>query len=687
MRIKELTTENFKSCPDGNYRLGKVNLLIGGNGRGKTSLQNALRYLLNGKLPDDPIRHGEDHVRVSAVIDDGQDTAIERAMYLPDTYQVNGEGKKEKEFTAEVRRLRAYHEANHIPLSIGGSSNPYFICQPQKEAWDFLQEGRTSGKVAGLKSIEATAYDGTVLYMVRSRPSSVRVSGNTTTAKALGEMLKARTGGDPKALDIVTSSEVLGAMQMSDFAKYLMDIVPIAMDFGMMAKLAGLTADEQEVLRPLFPPAPSPISVSDVKEAYKVVCSVRQEISSRMEALKARSAFEGRLPSISDAAVQEKMGELYRQIVLAAQLKDAWGVYNRRIQEREAAVRNLNAWAAEYNAMGYAEPAGKELNALFSQERALRGRIMDEERSAASLRQSAVPIRKMLEGLDTQVCPLCSDLICRTDKTQARESLAASVRDISRNAEAAEKAAASARAELDTVLKAIDAAREKASLYERKSALYRQIQALKQALPEVPAQPSPMQAQEGLEAEYAKYQEMHRQYVIYDQCRKALEDYNAVRAQYSLYQGLARKCEPRKGLLTNTVLRYLLAPFTDHLNAFAKSIYPDMEMSFRVGDAGLQVYCRPHGRDCFVKVSALSTGERCLAMLALMDMVSSISNVRLLVFDNLESLDAQAFSALLALLMRDDVAGRYDHILLSAVGHEDIQETALQFPGITVIRF
>lgn len=47
MKIESITVKNFKGCPDGTYNLSKLNMLIGKNGKGKTSFQLALRYLLN----------------------------------------------------------------------------------------------------------------------------------------------------------------------------------------------------------------------------------------------------------------------------------------------------------------------------------------------------------------------------------------------------------------------------------------------------------------------------------------------------------------------------------------------------------------------------------------------------------------------------------------------------------------
>ena len=61
-----------------------------------------------------------------------------------------------------------------------------------------------------------------------------------------------------------------------------------------------------------------------------------------------------------------------------------------------------------------------------------------------------------------------------------------------------------------------------------------------------------------------------------------------------------------------------------------------------------------------------------LVSLALMDMVSAISNTRMLFFDCLEALDEEAIDALLSLLQRSDVQERYDHIIIALVGHESI---------------
>lgn len=689
MEIRKVTTENFKACPDGTYEFGKVNVLIGPNGKGKTSLQNAVRYVLTGKLPDEPIRHGEDHVTVSAILGDGQNTSIERTNYVSDTWCIDGGVVKEKAFITEVTKLRQQYEAEGKLLTINKEhSNKYFAGKDQETLWDFLQNGRVEGaRIMGLKELEVELEDGTVLYQVKSKPSNVRIDGKTTTAKAMTELLRDRIGGEPKGLDLVTSSEVFSAMQMGDFGKYLMGMVPVTLDFDKLSELAQLTDEEKTVLSPLFPPSPEPVSPSDVESVHKLLVNTRQGITRRVEDLHAKAQFEGQLPCVKKEDVDRKIAEITAQLAAHEQLKKAWDVYNRRVAERQKSFDTLTEWIKKYNDLGPAVAPGENaLGNLLTKEADLRKKISEREKQVSSLQQACVPIRKMLSTLDSTKCPICDDLVCRTDKSAVKKNLEdvittneAAIASQQKDIEAEQKVLESVMAEEETV-------RKKVTLYDQKLSLYNQIEALKKTIPENPEKPAQLQDPANLMAELQKYNEYKKQYLLYEECRKNLADYETVKKQHKLYTSLVRKSEPKKGLLTVTILDYLLAPFTDHVNHFAKGIYGDTELQFKMGDSGLQVFCKPHGRDCFLPVNVLSKGEAMLATFALMDMVSSISNARMLSFDNLESLDEESLANLVSLLLKDEMAAQYDHIFLSMVGHGSIADTVKKFP-VSVFAF
>lgn len=689
MKIKSLETENFRSCPNRVYEFGKVSFLVGDNGKGKTSLENAVRYALNGKLPEDPIRHGEDHLKVTMVIDDGQDTKVERTAYLPDVYRVNGEEKKQKEFAAEVQKCRERCQANGIAVHVGPNSNPEFKHFTFPALWEFLLTGKTPGvTMSGKAELELVTDDGTTLYQFKSKPSAVKIDGKQATLKAVNALLSDRIGGDAKAVDLVSSSEVLMAMQMPDVAKYLMELIPVVLDFDKLCQLANVSPEESDILRPLFPAAPASVVPSDVASAYRVLYSTRTGISARKEALRIKSTYEGTLPPVTEKVVQIRLDELNRQIAVSSKIKEAWDQFDRRTKEREAATETLNRRVKEFNALGKVErPEESELQGLLAEETRLRQSMLEAERAVTGYQKANEPLQRMLNNLGTSVCPLCDKLVCKTDKTAVKNDLTEAIEANMKLVKDTQERLEVMKKDLAGILAKEEEVRNRVTLYNNKAAVYRQICDLKASIPEAPVQPEPMPDVQKLKAELATYQEWQKQYLIYNECQKAAPEYNEVCRQYELYNSLVRKCEPKKGLLTNVILKVLFTPFTDHLNEFVKSIYSDMEMAFQMGDSGIRLLCRPHGRDALLPIGALSTGEKYIAMLALMDLVSDISNVRILVFDNLEALDEETMKNLLNIFGKSTIRDRYDHVILAGVGHENIRSAMANCSYVNEIDF
>lgn len=111
-------------------------------GKEKTSFQLALRYLLNGKLPADPIRHGNEILYVSGIIEGNVEIA--RKYYLPDTFRVNQNEVTEKAFTKKVVELKGNSVNNHCFLILV-PSNKFSQRRIRTPWWEFLETGGVSG--------------------------------------------------------------------------------------------------------------------------------------------------------------------------------------------------------------------------------------------------------------------------------------------------------------------------------------------------------------------------------------------------------------------------------------------------------------------------------------------------------------------------------------------------------------
>lgn len=689
MKINTLTTRYFKSAPDQTIALGNLNVFIGPNGRGKTSTENALRYLMNGKLPPHPIRHGEDHLQVSAVIDDGQGTTISRSAYLPNTYRIDGVDVKEKAFVAKAQALKAAHEATGSKLVLKSDTNPFFarLADPEDAAWQFFIDGKVEGaRIGGIKRLEAEAYDGTTLYALKSAPSKVEVDGKRVTGKAFAEFLRDRIQGDENALDIVTSSATMNAMEMPDFAKYLLSWTPLKVDFAKLKTLVSLTPEEEAALAPCFP---GTIGTAEIEAAYKTLFEKRTELGRREDEALKRSVFEGP-ETLPDKAQTTAALENARQTLgAAAQIEKAWRIYEKAAADRARAVAALDAWKREHAAMaGVSAPDAQMLASLKKTDESLRAAIETDVRAASKLDAACRPLLKMLSSLDATVCPLCDKLVCQTDKTACKADIEAAVAANREVIAETENRIAENRRRDEIARAEIERLHEQSKAWTVKENLRAKIEAFEKTIPAEPTQPQPIPDVAAIKAEADALAATLEQIAIRDECEKARAAYLRLKAERELYASLVKKTEPKKGTLTNAILEYVLTPFCQHANGFLQTVTGDMFLSFRMDDDGLQIYCRPHGKSFEVPVKALSDGEKLLVSFALMDMVSTISNARIVVFDRMEAFDAATIDSLLDALMRPEIASRYDHVILSTVDHSDIAKAvSKRIPFVNVVTF
>ena len=94
MLIKQFKVKNFKSLRS--FELddpAKVNVIVGKNGAGKSSVLESLRFLLTGELPSIPITAGENLCTVSA---DYLGISVERSFGKKATIKLNGKSTTQK---------------------------------------------------------------------------------------------------------------------------------------------------------------------------------------------------------------------------------------------------------------------------------------------------------------------------------------------------------------------------------------------------------------------------------------------------------------------------------------------------------------------------------------------------------------------------------------------------------------
>ena len=107
----------------------------------------------------------------------------------------------------------------------------------------------------------------------------------------------------------------------------------------------------------------------------------------------------------------------------------------------------------------------------------------------------------------------------------------------------------------------------------------------------------------------------------------------------------------------------------------ASKVSPDLKIKFKSED-GIKVYCSPKKDADYVPYQCCSSGERAVVVFLLTDLISSaLSKANILILDDLDKLDENAFERLMSCVMQPDVQKAYDHIILCAVDHADTLAT------------
>ena len=675
MELINITIKNFRSLKDGTYKLDKLNCISGLNGSGKTSFVKAIWYLLTGNISIQDIKWGEDHVEVEGVINDGQNTTIKRVHYLPDTYMVDGNEVKASAFQKEVEKAWAIVAIGGTKPTLLPKSNPYFTCNDEK-FYEFFTTGKVNGaRMRGVKDLEVQTASGTILYMRKSMPSQVYVDGRKTSAKAMTQLIEERMGGNFKGLELVTSSSLMNSMSMTEFAKILVSIIPVSIDFDQLSNLANLSNEEEDIFRPLFPKAPAPITVPDVQKVYKELFAARTVINREKEDYLHKSEYNAPMPIMDEAVVKAEVDNLTKELGAVNALKTAHVAYQKAVAERQKALDTLAEWEKELALMPVVgKPSEDAIKALEDMENMLRTNIEGAVVKRSALEQQKRPIEKMLKDLGSTICPLCDKLVCNTDKTACEADLRSSIEMSNKMICDLQDEENRDRVELEKTLAKKQVFLDTAMQYERREALAKRIETLKVSIPAEPVKPADIPNEAEILSKKDKYDRYLKHANVFNECRRFRALADEKEKEYDLYTSCVKKSEPKKGLLTNTILDFILSPFCKHLNTFLQEVHGDIECEFKMDEDGLSLYCKPHRRTGFVRVDDLSTGEKMLVTFALMDMVSSISNSRMLVFDCLENIDRETIESLMPILIKKNIMDRYDHIVLSTVNHPDIMQ-------------
>lgn len=115
-------------------------------------------------------------------------------------------------------------------------------------------------------------------------------------------------------------------------------------------------------------------------------------------------------------------------------------------------------------------------------------------------------------------------------------------------------------------------------------------------------------------------------------------------------------------------------------NANMQKLSRNTKIKF-IYDGGVELYCEKNGGK-MIPMKKVSTGEFVFVAFTLMSLISQITGTRLLVLDNLDSLDNDNLKTLIDLLQNEK---QYENVFVAAVNHDDTCATIAQYDEVEII--
>jgi len=529
--------------------------------------------------------------------------------------------------------------------------------------------------ITGISDTDTSKSDVSVYLLggkeIHRKGRTVKVEGSTTSQDSVRKLLEDGIGISLDSMKVITSAKLLASMKSDKLAEFLITsgLIPMTLDFDTVISLCEIDAPIARSLMKHLPKMPVKFGLEAIEDAYKDVYDSRTGLNREIKTTELRAKFEGEKPSRPLSAIDSELEEIAkgeeRQNTYIALLQN----YNNAVTGNKKIRKQITDIEAKIKSMSVEAPDDDERRQLANQDAAAQKEIGELRASIITMAKTIALNQKVLDSLETSICPLSEKLVCNTDKTAIKDELEKSIADMTalRNQTAMKVESIVERSDkYQARIKEID--KQKAA-HEELRRLHQTRKALQESIPPLPEKPTPPEdVEDTSEKKVALLQERNR-INAYNTARTESRRLADLRKQHEVIEEVLEVLSPKSGI-REKIIQSVLEPLELHCNELAKKLRLDFEIAIRV-QKGINFLCKPKASMDFVSLTSVSSGEQALATFLMLDMLNSLSGFRLLMMDDLDKLDAAALDELLTVITDAEVLDRYDHIFLAMVDHDD----------------
>ena len=531
-----------------------------------------------------------------------------------------------------------------------------------------------SGETQCVASANVFGYDVLRRY---GNKNELKINGKTTTQKSFAQIVNEETGCTMDSLKLATSTNMLSAMNAGQFAEFLMTnkLIPIEIDMDTLLALCPMSQDAELELSMVLPAAPVTFDMDAIDNAYSTFFSARTILKNELKKKQVEAIYEGPQPTRDIAAIDAELLKCSSYDTEMATYNKLNTVYENAVKQRQSILAQIADIEDKIKAMGTVQPCDPQAKSTFTaQLNAKRGQRQSTAETLHTLKVNFELFTRSIAQLRSNTCPFSERLVCTTDKTEL-------ITDLEANLSATQSEIDKQSAQLDDIDKKIGIFESKIKeqedlerLNKDLEVLYSKRNALKANIPEVPEQPTPPAIIADMASKKAALNVERANFIKCKSAETAANEVKHIEKQVKIHDELVQLLSPKAGI-RQEVMRVALEPIVEHCNNRAKQLKLDFEVGLKA-DNGVQIICNPRTGSISepLTLECVSSGEQAYALFLVTDALNSLHGLRLLLLDDLDKLDAEAFKNLLELVLMPEVQDSYDHIFMSLVDHSDALE-------------
>lgn len=505
--------------------------------------------------------------------------------------------------------------------------------------------------------------------------------GNRMAEKQLNAKVSEITGVSPSNLQVISSSDIFAHMKPDEFLALLLEYLPEEFTFqDILSYMPALTEEQSTILEQYLCPDGFPFGIyaldvcrdalTDTRKAKKATVKQNEVQIAAMKCEPAARTLEEVEADRYDLEAQDRM---YADN--SARLKE-YEIAKKKRDDQEALIKKCEDWLLIHSV---AEPDPETLKACRAELAKL-----DQSKSAALTTRATAEttlksLRATLTNLESTVCPISKQLTCTTDKTTVKDEISKAVATQEAALKKAEEEIVAATARIKELNDQILAEEKQAKAYNNVRLTQEKVKTLKDTLPVLPVKP--VAAGKTDIAERRKALEAEKQNILNGVMKSRMEAMNRKLtneiAQYTvLIDALAEKGPVKQGIVKHYVEDFeaVCNAHAEHSNGY--------QISFKL-DNGIKVYASTPASKEPVYYMGLSSGEKIIVTFLVIDMLNSLTGMRMAFIDNLEQLDRQTLEYVHKTITSKEFLEGYDHVFVCGVNNHDVMEVFNDKTGVT----